>query len=293
MTDNADDKNNTHDEFYLLKTIPDVLRARGFRLYLEGGQRLVDLWLNGGAAALGHTPANLLREIKNTASRGLYAPLPHFTEKRFIKALSKLLPGFNFRVYAAPPRELIELFLKGNPQRGTKDYSAKLWRPFTDPLNPFLSDCASLIIPIIPGIQTWRGGLPYGLCVAAFKHGGQGTPVKTDSVEINKLIKILPPSDILPPVLLAAATRGIYDLLASPERAKPKLPRVLKTLENSRWTRSGIYLHLKEKPASDEWEKLFNKFLEAGFLPPPSPEFPLILPGEMSDGEEAKLATAL
>jgi len=38
-----------------------------------------------------------------------------------------------------------------------------------------------------------------------------------------------------------------------------------------------------------EWETLFKQFLEAGFLLPPTPSFPLILPAEMSDGEEAKL----
>jgi hypothetical protein len=95
------------------------------------------------------------------------------------------------------------------------------------------------------------------------------------------------------PVLLAAAARGIYDLLASPERGKPVFPRISKALKNpanSMWQRQGIYLNLKEKT---EWETLFTHFLEAGFLIPPTPSQPLILPGEMSDGEEAKLAAAL
>jgi hypothetical protein len=56
------------------------------------------------------------------------------------------------------------------------------------------------------------------------------------------------------------------------------------------WHSQGIYLTLKEKI---EWETLFNQFLKAGFLIPPTPSQPLILPGEMSDGEEAKLAAAL
>ena len=269
-------------EFYLLKQIPAVLRARGFRLYTEGGsimqrsfpRRLIDLWLNGGAAVLGHTPPNMLCELKNTASRGLYAPLPHFTEARYIKALSKLFPNRCFRLYAAPPPELITLL---------KNRAAKLWRPFSDS-----EENGSLLIPVLPGVQTWRDNLPLGLCVVAAK----------SEDELAKL----PPGDILSPVLLAAAARGVHDILGSPQRANPVLPRTFKALPEASlqvqttaqlWQRQGIYLTQKEKPSPEKWEKLFNKFLEAGFLLPPIPSHPLILPGELSDGEDAKLAAAL
>jgi hypothetical protein len=268
----------TRDDYNLLKNIPNVLRARGFRLYLANGKRLVDLWLNGGAAILGHTPHNLLRELKNTASRGLYAPFPHFTEARYLKALSKIFPGRSFRLYAAPPPELYALFNKGE---------AKLWRPYTNPDSPFaVTENAPILVPVLPGIQLWRESeeLPFGLCAAA--------------AESEKQLTQLPPDDMLSPVLLAAAARGIYDILASPERAKPVLPRTLKVcsqteLKNSRWRQEGIYLSLKEKPKTGEWTELFNKFLEAGFLLPPIPSHPLILPGELSDGEDAKLAAVI
>jgi len=253
--------------------IPNVLRARGFRLYLaDGGKRtgqarLVDLWLNGGAAVLGHTPPNLLRELKNAASRGLYAPYPHFTESRFLKALSKLFPQRSFRLYAAPPPNV----------------SLKLWRPFVDPANPFITGGTTILVPVISGIQTWRDGLPFGLCVIA--------------ASSEDMLTRLPPGDMLSPILLAAATRGIYDLLAAKERAKLALPRIKKALrENStkkEWQQNGIYLTLKNDPTPEEWTAMFHQFLEAGFLLPPTPTHPLILPAEMSDGEEAKLAKVL
>jgi len=258
--------------------IPQVLRARGFRLYLANKQRLVDLWLNGGAAVLGHTPPNLLRELKNTASRGLYAPFPHFTEGRFIKALSKLLPERNFRLYAAPPQELTALFESG---------AAKLWRPFVNHASPFAADeSAPLLMPVIPGIQTWRNELPMGLCVAAAQTG-------SDAAE--KLLSQLPPGDTLSPVLLAVAARGVYDLLAAPERGKLHYMRIAKALKANecRWQRNGIYLTLKKAPSPSEWETLFNKFLQAGFLLPLVSTQPAILPGELSNGEEAKLAALL
>ena len=271
MTTNEKTNLAAYSDYSLLKTVPAVLRARGFRLYTQDGKRLVDLWLNGGAAILGHTPPNLLRELKNTASRGLYAPLPHFSQSRFIKALSKLFPGRGFRLYAAPPPELTKLFNSG---------AAKLWRPFTDPASPFAAEeNTPFLIPVLSGIQSWRGELPLGLCAAAAKSENQFAQ--------------LPANDILPPLLLSVAARGVYDLLASPQRAKPVLPRVDKALKASLWQRQGIYLSLKEKMENNAWAALFSQFLEAGFLLPPNQNQPLILPGELSDGEEAKLAAVL
>ena len=274
MTANAD-----RGEFSLLNKVPTVLRARGYRLYTAGASakngRLVDLWLNGGAAILGHTPPNVLREIKNTASRGLYAPFPHFLEGRYIKALSKLFPGYSFRLYSAPPAELETLVKNG---------TAGLWRPFLNEKVPFLieENSPQILIPVLPGIQGWRGNLPLGLCVLAAQSEDQ--------------LSALPAGDILSPVLLAAAARGIYDLIAAHDRAKLPFPRIFKALkssENSLWHRQGIYLTPNEKIESPEWETLFTKFLDAGFLIPPTPSQPLILPAEMSDGEERYLVQYL
>ncbi|MDR0463692.1 MAG: hypothetical protein LBG94_01090 [Treponema sp.] len=270
MTANTSDNVSIYSDLTLLHKIPHVLRARGFRLYLANGKRLVDLWQNGGAAVLGHTPANLLREIKNTAGRGLYAPLPHFSENRFLKALSVLFPGRFFRFYAAPPNEMADFLIGGK---------AKLWRPFIDPANPFAAEDTPLFVPVLPGIQTWRDNLPFGLCVAA-AHSEDF---------LNNFLQ----SDSLSPVSLSAATRGIYDIIAAKERVKTNFPRIMRALKNSIWKKQGIYLTLKKEPANDEWTALFNKFLEAGFLLPPIQTHPLILPGELSDGEEAKLAAAL
>ena len=280
--------NDSGGEFSLLNHVPAVLRAKGFRLYIQGSRRLIDLWLNGGAAVLGHTPPNMLRELKNTASRGLYAPLPHFAQSRFLKALSQLLPNRVFRVYAAPPAELA-LYTETADKHGFTQISKeedrksninlKLWRPYVESSAPFTVDDAPLIIPVLPGIQSWRNGLPLGLNVIA--------------AASEELLSSLPPNDILPPVLLTAAIRGVYNLLASPQRGKLALHKVNKALNNSRWRRKGIYLYLKEQPDNETWVMLFDKFLEAGFLLPPIFSHPLILPTELSDGEETKLAKVL
>ena len=261
-------RNEEYSELSLLRLVPDVLRAREFRLYTKAG-RLVDLWQNNGAAVLGHTPPSLLRELKNTASRGLYAPFPHFMEARYHKALSRVFPDRQFLIYSAPPPGLDKLAAEG---------SAALWRPFSDPAEPLkVPENPPILIPVVPGIQTWRNGLPLGLCVLAVKDGaavGNG--------------------DFLPPVLLAVAARGIYDLIsAAKARANPTYPRIDKALKNSHWQRGGIYLTPRQEPSQTEWAALFRRLLEGGFLLPPHPSQPLILPGVLSPGEEAKLALLL
>jgi hypothetical protein len=259
--------NEEYGESSLLRLVPEVLRARDFRLYTKTG-RLVDLWQNNGAAVLGHTPSSLLRELKNTASRGLYAPFPHFLEARYHKALSRVFPDRSFRLYFAPPPELETLVADGN---------AALWRPFANSASPLeVPESPPVLIPVVPGIQAWRDGLPLGLCVLAAK----------DSAAIG--------GDFLPPILLAAAIRGVYDLISAAQaRANPKYPRVAEALKNSLWQRGGIYLTMRQKPSQTEWAALFRRFLENGFLLPPDPSQPLILPGVLSPGEEAKLASLL
>jgi hypothetical protein len=261
------------NEFSLLRLVPAVTRARDFRLYTAGG-RLVDLWQNGGAAVLGHTPPSLLKELKNTASRGLYPPLPHFSEGRYIKALTRVFPGRNFRLYSCPPPELKELFTKN---------TAALWRPFINPTAPLSvpENSPPVLIPVVPGIQGWSNGLPAGLCVVAVDPGFE-----------NKLT----PGDFLSPVLLAVAARGLYDLTAAAtERASPSFPRIAKALQNGecRWQRQGIYLSPKQELSKEEWAELFRCFLEKGFLLPPVSYQPAILPGILSPGEEAKLGEVL
>ena len=290
------------NEFSLLRLVPTVLRARDFRLYTKNGQRLVDLWQNGGAAILGHTPPSMLRELKNTASRGLYAPFPHFLEARYFKALSRIFPGRNFRLYAAPPPELAALangdYSEKNSHRGsaflrkakaqrTQKNEWGFWRPFLDPAAPLAvpEDAPPVLIPVIPGIQGWRGGLPVGVCVIAITPDFDSTA--------------LPPGDFLPPVVLAAAARGLHDLIAAaPERGNPVYPRITKVLKASqsganRWQRQGVYLTLRQTVPTEEWSSLFNQFLTNGFLLPPIQSQPVILPGVLSPGEEAKLAGLL
>ena len=246
----------------LLRTVPYVLRARGWRLYTEKG-RLIDLWQYGGQAILGHNPPGLLRAIKNSAERSLYAPFPHIAEDRFCKALAILLPGRTFRVYES------EAFLKQAVSQAQLE--PVLWRPYLDKSAQNALQAEPVLLPVLP-----------------FPFPGAPAVLAIDTEKATVLEK-LPPSQLLSPVALAAAARCIYDLIASPKRGTPHFPKIGKAVKKSPvWKRQGIYLYYSG--TAENYGDLFQRFLEGGFLLPPTVKDPAILPGEMSPGEEAKLA---
>jgi hypothetical protein len=67
----------------------------------------------------------------------------------------------------------------------------------------------------------------------------------------------------------------------------------MKALVQSPWQRRGVYLTLAAPLGEEAYTALFRRFLDQGFLLPPCPGQPLILPGQLSPGEEAALAALL
>lgn len=276
----------------LLRLVPPILRARDFRLYTQNGRRLVDLWQYGGAAILGHTPAGLLRTLKNTAERGLFAPLPHPQEKRLIKALSSLFAGagtggttgLTFRFYRSDTALRHALAAGGCSVPEDASFSDPAlsplppaptpirWRPFLDlpPDRP--------LIPVLP--------LPWP----------DAPRVLVLPSTLQEADTAFPASELLSPLTLAAATRSVYDLIAAtPARGRVHYPRIEEALTKSVWQRRGIYLYcgadmVDETADEYVYAEIFKHFLEQGFLIPPAQDQPLMLPGVLSAGEEAKLA---
>ena len=285
----------------LLRLLPSVLRARDFHLYLEGGKRLTDLWRAGGKAVLGHKPPRVLGELKNAAERGLFTSLPHPLERRFIKALGEFFPGRAFRLYSDDSS--LQRALEGAGFTG----------PFSDPAFPSRDDAARNSVTLTggkPGVSLWRPFLepssdtvPYGLLIPILPWPlGPSVLVLEKSMEAS-----FPPGELIPPVLLAPAARSLYDLAAVMKTSGngPSYPKITKALAGQKpedapagtlagmlWERRGIYITATAMNR-EKYEALFRRFLEGGFLIPPSQEEPLILPLSMSPGEESKLSELL
>ena len=251
----------------LLYTIPSIVRARGFYLYTKTGKRIVDLWQDGGKAILGHKPPGLLRELKNSSERALFAPFPHTAQERFFKALLQLFPAKAFRVYQHKSVMYSALQRAGfQTENGITDPALSpcqqspctLWRPFIK------IDDAPILVPILP--WSWS---PQVLVV---------DPHLDFPLE----------SDIISTALLSGATRAVHNLVAALKAKRSVSPLLQESMQNTLWNLKGIYVHIR-RPESC-YEALFRLFFEAGFLIPPDPLTPLILPESLSKGEEAHLA---
>ncbi|MDR1073610.1 MAG: hypothetical protein LBL45_08040, partial [Treponema sp.] len=243
-------KNTLFDQARL-EQLPHITRARGFRLYGANGKRYVDLWQSGGAAILGHNPPGVLRELKNTAERGLFAPLPNHLEARFFKALATLLPGYSFYMYA-DERSLYHALSDigfsgtaiwpvfdpalGDERNGGNEKNVSLWRPFLPAED---APSCPLLTPVLPWHLAPR--------TLAVKDGAF-------SVESARP----PASDAISPVILAVATRAVYDLLAEIGEAQAAsavrtgartaplarhFPVLAKALASSEWRQKGVYIH--------------------------------------------------
>ena len=252
----------------LLRLLPPVLRARDYHLYLNAGQRLTDLWLMGGRAILGHKPARVVNELKNSAERGLFVPFPHPAEKRFFKVLAEIFPGYKYRLY----NDIGSLcrVLKTIVTNAANSKSILLWRPFLENSGKETAN-AKIIIPILPWPQA------------------PAVLVLDESLDTS-----FPAGDLIAPVLLAPATRALYNLVAEIKNKDSMFYKTkYKIIDKKQLKRRGIYLSLAKDIDTETYKNIFKSFLKGGFLIPPSMHEPVILPPLMTPGEESQLAKLL
>ena len=269
----------------LLTCVPPIRRARGYRLYAMDNRRFLDLWQWGGRAVLGHTAPRLLTTLKNLASRGLFAPLPHPSLRRLERALEGFFPGRTVRIYADEASADRALAMAGYGPLEVHDFMDPavsilhgtvpfprgcLWRPWLDDQS---FEGVEVLAPIIP--LPWASA-PIAL---AFRHGETGS---------------VPPSDLIPPLIAAAAAQGIYDMAALLKKGSPpSFRRTMEALASCSWKLHGIYLSPLNPWTEDAYELFFKRALAGGILIPPRSDIPMILPREISPGEDAALARVL
>lgn len=269
----------------LLGHLPQIRRARDYRLYTAGGKRIVDLWQCGGHALLGHTVPHQLRELKNTAARGLAAPLPHHNGNKLERAAGRIFPGRVLRMYR-DRKSLETAFAEAGfenpsqlcfPDPGlghvSSHHSISLWRPFLD---TYCDACSSadILLPVFP--CAWTGSPKILLLEKAVSER-------------------FPPSDLVSPVILSVFIASVYGLIRFSGEGAADYGSLEKELAGTPWRRRGIYL-FRQDMDNAAGEKLFFRFLEQGFLFPPSVNLPLILPARkeaLSPGELGALVELL
>lgn len=273
-----------------LEYLEPLRRSRGDYLYTYRGNRLVDLWKQGGRAILGHGPSHQLTQLKDTLARGVWMPAPHPGMRHLEKALKKLFPGKEIRIYRGMHRLLYQveqalgesLRYEDIPDPASPVFRPgwiplknrlSLWRPWAPAVTEQNRE-PEILIPILP--------LAWSEEIAVLILSKSASPK-------------FPPSELVSPVFAEYAQRAVYDLLrileSSPKLMLPKTRAAL--FGSSLWKGSGIYWYADPNISMQKYEVLFKSFLQEGFLLPPVFEDPLILPWTLSPGLDAKLAKLL
>ncbi len=252
--------------------VPVMRRARGFRLYDRRGRRYLDLFLNRGAAVLGHRPFRLQAEIKNVISRGGLFEMPSVYPLRLARALGRAYPGFESVRLARDLSEAITLAARYlecgkdeirlcDPALGERGRIV-LDRPFLgESARSSALEAADVVIPVLPFDL---GGSP---CAMLFRGPAPAAE-----------------PGWLPPVVAASALRAFHDLA----RRQPAAWYSDDLLARCpAWVQRGIYV--APRFGAQHYRAVFVRFLAAGVLLPPAYPGPAVLPGEASPGELALL----
>jgi hypothetical protein len=262
----------------LLSALPDITRARGYRLYTRQGKRFIDFWQDGGRSILGVRQAGFTLVVKDRLSAGLYRDLPSAWGRQFPRLASLKFPGWaTSRVFASEERALRALELHAGLGSGSlrsafdlpdpaKGEAAKnglsLLRPFL-PL-PEAEACLALL-PLPPPLSP-------GLLLFARDPG--------QSVE----------SDIVSPLQLAAAAKALSDLEYRKKDFAEAQWRLADPFIRGLFARRGPYL-LPECGEGD-YPSLFKELLDSGVLISPEHGVPSVLPFEWDEGELKPLRSA-
>ena len=258
----------------LLAHLPEIRRAREYRLYGRSGKRYTDFYQDGGRAILGHRPSRIILDIKNTLSRGLMAPYPSIYAKQAEKALKTLFPkASDIRLYRSFERALaaVEKHIGqpvddktiADPGRGDAcDGECAFWRPFIQ--SELLQ--APVLLPILPVPH------PLGPAVVVFRERPGANVAE---------------SDICSPVSLIALKRGIFDMIRFSDEVDRELWPGFDTIVI--WKRNGPYL--SPKIDEEKYAKLFLEFLDQGIVISPHFSIPSIIPSSFTEGEVKYLNT--
>jgi hypothetical protein len=270
------DPRSLNPDISLLRHLPNIKRARGFRLYDGAGKRYLDLYQNGGRAILGHRPPGVSTRIKNVISTGLYAELPSVWGGRLLRALERVFPHRpGIRIFrdgwsASAAARQVAARQVADKGAGQSSERVQVLRPFGPNEDP-----QSIALPVLP----FPGGF-----------GPQPVLFPNDCTN-------LPDSDIVSPVPAVALLQCVSALQRDP-RWSGGFTGCAHTAGGragcADWSglRNGVIWqiegwYLRPRLGREKYSRLFLFFLEHGFLVSPDPEVPSILPAEASTGEIA------
>lgn len=255
-----------------MPAIPQIRRARGYRLYDARGRRYLDLYQDDGRAVLGHRASGVSAAVRAAVSRGLCADYPSVWASRLVRALKTLIPQcVDVRWYLEAARaraaaaahlsvDATELSVADPVIDGAWDAEVSRWRPFCG--DDGGRRHARVLLPVMPPA---RSIAPSVLCF------------------LEPVSGAVPDSDLVSAFVLHALSRSAYDLTAA---QKARNTDHWACFEAPFWRRCGPYFVFT--CAFSDYLVHFDRLLQRGILVSPRYPGPSIVPAEYSPGELAR-----
>lgn len=186
-----------------------IKRARGPFLYTAKGQRLTDLYAEGGRAILGWGGSPAVTVFKDVLSRGICGSYRTDWDKRLDKALSDLL-GF---------KAVSRVFGSRQDAQDALDGCPVIWRPWS---GKSYAECPAVIVeppfPMTEGIT---------LLAVRQETGFSRQPARSIAI---------------PAPLKAALARSLYDAIRAEKERQEKDFFIYDRVLTRYWTRQGPWL---------------------------------------------------
>jgi hypothetical protein len=233
--------------------IPTLRRARGWRLYTEGGKRLLDMFCDEGRAIMGAKPTGQGKIAKALIDMGLASSYPSLWEARLRKALLEWAPEYPIaRFYAF--------------EKNIRDLHVPIHRPFGEYHEE--NGSPSMLWARLPVARTWSFGILL--------------------LRVGSNTGFLPQEDQISPLQLAISARSLADLIVFKARYNERHWTKIDPFTANLFSRKGPWLMPRYEESAHS--KVFAAALDAGILLSPEYNWPSLVPGEFDKGEVAPLA---
>lgn len=270
------------------KRYGNVKRARGIYLYTEKSVRLTDCFLDGGRAILGHGGGKAKTAFKDCFERGANGFYDSGLLPAFEKSVKQLLPS-NFttiRLYTektAAPLEQTSFSLESYREKA----DAALWRPWLEISGKSTEQPTGY--PKIQIVHNVEGDFPAIVkIVPPFPYATELCVYAFSTACGEEMLQNLPKNDIVPAPLLAAFTRGFYDLkIALGTYTENDFKANSKVFEPF-FIRNQCYLF--PKIPEEKYKDFVLKCLDIGIVISPDYNVPSIMPWKANPGDLKKIS---
>lgn len=288
------------------KRYGNVKRARGIYLYTEKSVRLTDCFLDGGRAILGHGGGKAKTAFKDCFERGANGFYDSGLLPAFEKSVKQLLPR-NFttiRLYTektAAPLEGISYSLESSREKAdalleqtsfslesTREKAEPvLWRPWLEISGKSTEQPTGY--PKIQIVHNVEGDFPAIVkIVPPFPYATELCVYAFSTACGEEMLQNLPKNDIVPAPLLAAFTRGFYDLkIALGTYTENDFKANSKVFEPF-FIRNQCYLF--PKIPEEKYKDFVLKCLDIGIVISPDYNVPSIMPWKANPGDLKKIS---